>query len=201
MGRARRALPRSLGAMPVLAATIGGQDQKERPGGAQGGPSAATRRGLGFIALPTPNPSKTLIFEAKPVPSCKLAAATAVAARDAIDDPKALPGTAAEGCDEFTQTGAALIRRLRQGQPVGADLNALPVSGGSPSKPPGFCLLADGLNYFTTQNPQSDCNTITPAACQRFWDQSAARPVPARGEAQGAGTMQRILFAARDVRG
>ena len=138
---------------------------------------------------------------ANPVPSCKLTAATAaaVAACDAIDgvkdgviedpkrctyDPKALLGTSAEGCDAFTQTDVDLIRKLWQGptredgsflwygQPRGADLNALSVSRGTPLKPQAFSFSVDWLKYFVTQNPQFDWTTITPAAYQRFWDQS-----------------------------
>jgi feruloyl esterase len=137
-----------------------------------------------------------------PVASCKLAAATtaAVAACDAIDgvkdgvledpnrctyDPKALIGTLPGDCGMFTQGDADIIRRLWQGprredgsflwygQSRGADLNALSASRGTPLTPQPFPFAADWLRYFLTQNPQFDWKTVTPAAYQLFWDQSA----------------------------
>jgi hypothetical protein len=137
-----------------------------------------------------------------PIASCKLAAATAaaVAACDAIDgvedgviedpsrctyDPKALIGTSAGDCGTFTQADADIIRKLWQGptradgsflwhgQARGADLNALSASGGTPLKPQPFQFSADWLRYFITQNPQFDWTTITSAAYQLYWDQSA----------------------------
>ena len=137
-----------------------------------------------------------------PIPSCKLAAATAAAVADCdgIDgvkdgviedpnrctyDPKALVGTSAGDCGVFTEADAGIIRKLWQGptredgsrlwygQSRGADLNALAASRGTPLKPQGFPFSVDWLRYFLTQNPQFDWTTITPAAYQRFWDQSA----------------------------
>ena len=136
-----------------------------------------------------------------PIASCKLAAATsaAVAACDAIDgvkdgviedprrctyDPNALVGTSAGDCGTFTQADADIIRKLWHGptredgsflwygQSRGADLNGLAASRGAPLKPQAFGFANDWLRYFLTQNPQFDWTTITPAAYQRFWDQS-----------------------------
>jgi hypothetical protein len=138
---------------------------------------------------------------ANPIASCKLAAATAaaVSACDGIDgvkdgviedpkrctyDPNALVGTSAGDCDVFTQVDADIIRKLWQGptnedgsprwygQSRGADLNALAASRGTPIKPQAFQFSIDWLRYFLTQNPQFDWTTVTPAAYQRFWDQS-----------------------------
>jgi feruloyl esterase len=137
-----------------------------------------------------------------PIASCKLAAATtaAVAACDAIDgvkdgviedpnrctfDPKTLIGTSAGDCGTFTEADADIIRKLWQGptredgsrlwygQSRGADLNALAASRGTPLKPQPFPFAADWLRYFITQNQQLDWTTITPAAYQLYWDQSA----------------------------
>jgi len=137
-----------------------------------------------------------------PIATCKLVAATsaAVAACDGIDgvkdgviedpnrcayDPKALIGTSAGDCGTFTQPDADIIRKLWQGpthedgsqlwygQSRGADLSALSASRGTPLQPQGFPFSVDWLRYFLTQNPQFDWTTVTPAAYQRFWDQSA----------------------------
>jgi hypothetical protein len=136
-----------------------------------------------------------------PIPACKLAAATAaaIAACDAIDgvkdsviedpqrctyDPKALIGTSAGECGTFTEADADIIRKLWEGprredasflwygQARGADLNALAASRGNPLKPQAFPFTADWLKYFITENPQFDWTTMTPAAYERFWDQS-----------------------------
>jgi feruloyl esterase len=138
---------------------------------------------------------------ANAVPSCKLTAATAaaVAACDAIDgvkdgviedpkrctyDPKDLLGTSAGDCGVFTQADVDLIRKLWQGptreggnflwygMPRGADLNPLAATMGTPLQPQAFAFSVDWLKYFLTQNPKFDWTTITPAAYQRFWDQS-----------------------------
>ena len=136
-----------------------------------------------------------------PVASCKLAAATAaaIAACDAIDgvkdgviedpsrctfDPKALIGTVAGDCGTFTQADSDVIRRIWKGpvredgsflwygQSMGADLNSLAASRGTPLKAQGFTFTLDWLRYWITQNPQFDWSTMTPAMYQRLWDQS-----------------------------
>jgi feruloyl esterase len=136
-----------------------------------------------------------------PVPQCKLAAATtaAVTACDAIDgvkdgvlenpksctfDPKTLVGTLAGECGAFTQADAELIRKLWQGPTRedgsflwygmlrGTDLSPLAATRGTPVQPQAFAFSVDWLKYFIMQNPQFDWTTITPAAYQRFWDQS-----------------------------
>jgi feruloyl esterase len=137
-----------------------------------------------------------------PIAPCKLAAATtaAVAACDEIDgvkdgviedpkrctfDPKTLVGTSAGECGTFTDTDADIIRKLWQGptredgsflwygQARGADLNALSASRGTPLKTQPFVFSVDWLKYWITQNPQLDWTTVTPAAYQAYWDQSA----------------------------
>jgi len=137
-----------------------------------------------------------------PIASCKLAAATAaaVAACDSIDgvrdgviedptrctyDPNELVGTSSGDCGTITQTDADIIRNLWRGprrddggslwygQSRGADLNAMAASVGTPVKPRAFPFSVDWLRYFLTQDPQFDWATITPAAYQLFWDQSA----------------------------
>ena len=136
-----------------------------------------------------------------PLPACKLAAATAaaIAACDSLDgvqdgviedpqrcsyDPKALIGSSAGDCGSFTESDVALIKKFWQGPrredggflwyglPRGADLNALWGSGGSPLSPRAFGISLDWFRYFLVQNPQLDWSTITPAAYERFWDQS-----------------------------
>jgi feruloyl esterase len=136
-----------------------------------------------------------------PVANCKLAAATAaaVAACDAIDgvkdgviedpkrctyDPKALVGTSAGDCGSFTDADATIIRRLWEGPrredgsflwyglPRGADLTALWSSRGTPLKAQPFAITMDWFRYFLAQDPQLDGGTVTPAAYERFWDQS-----------------------------
>jgi hypothetical protein len=136
-----------------------------------------------------------------PIPACKLAAATAaaIAACDAIDgvkdgviedpkrcnyDPKALIGTSAGDCGSFTEADADLIRKFWQGprradgsllwygMERGADLNALFGSRGTPLKPQAFPIALDYLRYFLAENPELDWTTVTPAAYERFWDQS-----------------------------
>jgi feruloyl esterase len=136
-----------------------------------------------------------------PVAVCKLAAATnaAIAACDAIDgvkdgviedpercsyDPKALVGTSAGDCGNFTEADADVIRRLWQGPrradgsfmwyglPRGADLTALWSSRGTPLKAQPFGISFEWFRYFLSQNPQLDAATITPAMYERFWDQS-----------------------------
>jgi feruloyl esterase len=138
---------------------------------------------------------------ANPIPSCKLAAATAAAisACDEIDgvkdgviedpkrcnyDPRALIGTSAGDCGTFTEADANLIRKfwegprredgsfLWYGQARGADLNSLYGSQGTPLKARAFGIALDYLKYFLAQNPQLDWTTLTPAAYERFWDQS-----------------------------
>jgi feruloyl esterase len=54
----------------------------------------------------------------------------------------------------------------------GADLNALWGSRGTPLKPQAFGISLDWFRYFLAQNPQLDWTTITPAAYERYWDQS-----------------------------
>jgi len=136
-----------------------------------------------------------------PVASCKLAAATAAAitACDGIDgvkdgviedpkrctyDPKPLIGTSAGECGTFTEADANVIRKLWEGPrredgsflwyglPRGADLNALWTSRGTPLRPQPFGISMDWFRYFLTQDPTFDGNTVTPAAFERFWDQS-----------------------------
>jgi feruloyl esterase len=136
-----------------------------------------------------------------PVPSCKLAAATAaaIAACDGIDavqdgviedpqrctfDPGALVGTSAGDCGTFTRTDADIIRKLWEGptradgdflwygQPRGADLNAMAASRGTPPEPQAFPFSVTWLQYFLTQNPQFDWTTITPALYEQLWDRS-----------------------------
>lgn len=136
-----------------------------------------------------------------PVPQCKIAAATAaaIAACDTIDgvkdgviedpercnfDPKTLIGMPAGDCGSFTQTDADVIAKLWQGPrredgsfmwyglPRGADLGALWGSRGTPLEPQAFGISLDWFRYFLTQNPQLDWKTITPAAFERYFDQS-----------------------------
>ena len=132
-----------------------------------------------------------------PIPSCKLAAATAaaIAACDGIDgvkdgviedpnrctyDPKTLIGTSAGDCGAFTQADADIIRKMWEGPtredggPLwygpsrGADLNA---AGREPRHAARSRrrsrFSVDWLRYFLTQDPQFDWTTITPAAYQR----------------------------------
>jgi feruloyl esterase len=135
------------------------------------------------------------------VAPCKLAAATAAAitACDAIDgvkdgviedpkrcnyDPKALIGTSAGDCGDFTEADVNLIRKfwegprredgsfLWYGMERGADLSALYGSRGTPLKPQAFGISLDWFKYFLAQNPQLDWTTITPASYERFYDQS-----------------------------
>jgi feruloyl esterase len=136
-----------------------------------------------------------------PVPSCKLAAATAaaVAACDGVDavedgvvedpkrctfDPGALVGTPAGDCGTFTRADADIIRKLWEGptrengdflwygQPRGADLNAMAASRGTPPEPQAFSFSVIWLQYFLTQDPQFDWKTITPALYEQLWDRS-----------------------------
>jgi hypothetical protein len=136
-----------------------------------------------------------------PVPACKLAAATkaAIEACDTIDgvkdgviedpqrcnyDPRALIGTSAGECGEFTQADVDVIRKLWEGprrvdgsflwygQARGTDLNALAGSRGVPLKTQAFPFSVDWLKYFITLNPEYDWTTITPAEYEHFWDQS-----------------------------
>jgi hypothetical protein len=138
---------------------------------------------------------------ANPIPACKLAAATvaAIAACDAIDgvkdgviedpkrcnyDPKPLIGTSAGDCGTFTEADVDLIRKfwegprredgsfLWYGQTRGADLNAMYASRGTPLKPQAFGISLDWFRYFLAQNPQLDWTSITPAAYERYFDQS-----------------------------
>lgn len=137
-----------------------------------------------------------------PIPSCKLAAATAaaIAACDGNDgvkdgvienpmactfDPKVLIGGSSGTCEALTQTDADIIRKLwdgprRQngawlwyGMPRGADLNPLAGSRGTPLAPQAFAFSVDWLRYFITQDPAHDWKTVTPAAFEAFWDRSA----------------------------
>jgi feruloyl esterase len=136
-----------------------------------------------------------------PVAPCKLAAATAaaIAACDTIDgvkdgviedpkrctyDPKPLVGTSTGECGAFTEADVSVIRKLWEGPrradgsflwyglPRGADLNALWTSRGTPLRPAPFGISMDWFRYFLTQDPKFDGNTVTPAAFERFWDQS-----------------------------
>jgi feruloyl esterase len=61
---------------------------------------------------------------------------------------------------------------LWYGQARGADLNALYGSRGTPLKPQAFGIALDWLRYFLAQDPRLDWTNITPAAWERFWDQS-----------------------------
>jgi hypothetical protein len=135
------------------------------------------------------------------VAPCKLAAATAaaIAACDTIDgvkdaliedpkrcsyDPKPLIGTSAGECGAFTEADVNVLRKLWEGPrredgtflwyglPRGADLNALWTSRGTPLRPVPFGISMDWFRYFLTQDPKFDGNTVTPAAFERFWDQS-----------------------------
>jgi len=135
------------------------------------------------------------------LPACKLAAATAAAisACDALDgvkdgviedpkrcnyDPKPLIGTSAGDCGSFTEADVNVIRKLWEGPrredgsflwyglARGGDLSALWGSRGTPPKPQAFGISLDWFRYFLAQNPQLDWTTITPAAYERFWDQS-----------------------------
>jgi len=136
-----------------------------------------------------------------PVANCKLAAATAaaIAACDSIDgvkdgviedpkrctyDPKALVGTSAGDCGSFTDADATIIRKLWEGPRRedgsflwygllrGADLTALWSSRGTPLKAQPFAITMDWFRYFLAQDPQLDGGNVTPAAYERFWDQS-----------------------------
>lgn len=136
-----------------------------------------------------------------PIPSCKLAAATAaaVAACDGIDgvkdgvienpgactyDPKPLVGTSAGECGSFTHTDVDIIRKIWEGprrldggplwygQSRGADLNALSASRGTPLQAAPFGFANDWLRYFITQDPQFDWKTVTPEAYQALWERS-----------------------------
>jgi len=138
---------------------------------------------------------------ANAVANCKLAAATAaaIAACDSIDgvkdgvledpkrctyDPKALVGTSAGDCGSFTEADATIIRKLWEGPrredgsflwyglPRGADLTALWSSRGTPLKAQPFAITMDWFRYFLAEDPQLDASTISPAAYERFWDQS-----------------------------
>ena len=134
-----------------------------------------------------------------PIPSCKLAAATAAAvvACDAIDgvkdgiigDPGRCTGRS-EGarrhgdrrCDVFTGTDAAIIRTLWDGShredgsfrwygySRGANLTGVAGSRGTPLRPEPFFVATDWLRYWITQNKDFDWTTMTPAAYQRYWD-------------------------------
>ena len=138
---------------------------------------------------------------ANPIPSCKLAAATAasVTACDGIDgvkdgviedprrctyDLKVLIGTSQGDCAAFTQADADIIRKLWEGPrredggplwygPMrGTDLSPLAPTRGTPLAPQAFGFAVDWLRYFITQDPQFDWTTVTPAAYQAFWDRS-----------------------------
>ena len=135
------------------------------------------------------------------LPACKLTAATAAAitACDAIDgvkdgviedpqrcnyDPKALIGTSAGECGMFTEADANVIRKLWEGPrrqdgtflwyglERGGDLSAMWGSRGNPPKPQPFGIALDWFRYFLAQDPKLDWTTITPAAYERFYDQS-----------------------------
>ncbi len=54
-----------------MVATIHGQGQRGQPGTPQSKPAVGPRGGMGFGALPTPPPPKSLIPNAKPVRSCE----------------------------------------------------------------------------------------------------------------------------------
>ena len=136
-----------------------------------------------------------------PVPGCKLTAATAaaIAACDGIDgvkdgviedpqrctyDPKPLVGTSAGECGSFTQADVDMIQKMWEGPrradnsflwyglPREADLNSLWGSAGMPLRPRAFGISLDWFRYFLAQDPQLDWTTITPAAYERYWDQS-----------------------------
>ena len=135
------------------------------------------------------------------VPSCKLTAATrsAVAACDSTDgvedgviedpsrchyDPVPLLDQPARDCGAFTEADVDVIRKLWAGptredgsflwygMPQGANLNPLAATGGTPLSPQAFRFSVDWLRYFLTQDPHFDWATITPAAYERYWDQS-----------------------------
>ena len=132
-----------------------------------------------------------------PIPSCKLAAATAAAvtACDGIDgvkdrviddsrrctfDPTSLIGAATGDCPVLTRADADIIRKLWEGPrradggalwygPArGTDLNPLAASRGTPLQPQAFGFSVDWLRYFITQDPNFDWTTVTPAAYQAF---------------------------------
>lgn len=136
-----------------------------------------------------------------PVAACKLTAATtaAVEACDAIDgvkdgviedplrcsyDPKALIGSTAGSCGEFTQADAEVIGKLWEGPrrqdgsflwyglPRSADLTTLWAARGNPPRVQAFGISQEWFRYFLTQNPQFDAAAMTPAAYERFWEQS-----------------------------
>jgi hypothetical protein len=136
-----------------------------------------------------------------PIPSCKMAAATAaaIAACDEIDgvkdgiiedpnrckyDPKSLIGKSESDCGSFTEADANLIRKLWEGPrrqdggflwyglARGADLNALWASRGTPLKPQAMGITLDWFRYFLVQDPRLDWTTITPDLYERLWNQS-----------------------------
>jgi feruloyl esterase len=134
------------------------------------------------------------------VPMCKFEAATAAAieACDAMDrvrdgvledprrctyDPKALIGTAPQGCETITAADADVIRKIWEGPrrrdgsflwyglPRGAGF-ALSATGGTPLTGRPSTITLDWFRYFLMQNPQWDWKTLTSAAYEQLWDQS-----------------------------
>jgi hypothetical protein len=99
-------------------------------------------------------------------------------------DPKELIGKTAGDCGAITEADANIIRKLWEGprradgsplgygQTRGTDLAALSASRGTPLRPIGFTFTQDWLKYWITQNPQFDWTTMTPAAFERYSDQS-----------------------------
>jgi hypothetical protein len=135
------------------------------------------------------------------VPQCKFAAAqaAAVAACDEIDgvkdgvienpracmfDPKRLVGTSADGCGDFTELDAEVVRRIWQGPrrqdgsflwyglERGADFSGLSSTGGTPLAARPNPITMEWWRYFLNQNPQWDWGALTPALYEQYWDQS-----------------------------
>jgi feruloyl esterase len=135
------------------------------------------------------------------VPACKFSAAeaAAVAACDAADgvkdgvledpractyDPKALIGTSAGACGDFTALDAEVIRKIWQGPrrqdgsflwyglQRGALFSGLTSTGGSPLTGRPNPITLEWWRYFLNQNPQWDWSVLTPALYEQYWDQS-----------------------------
>jgi Tannase and feruloyl esterase len=143
-----------------------------------------------------------LMLEAKHfVPACKLVAATAaaVAACDGTDgvkdgviedpracryDPKALVGTTAGDCGEFTEADASIVRgiwegpRRRDGSFLwhglerGGDFAGLSGTRGTPPDGQPNNITLEWFRFFLTQNPAWDWKTLTRASYEQLFDQS-----------------------------
>ncbi len=142
-----------------------------------------------------------VMLEAKNVvPQCKFeaAVAAAVAACDPLDavkdgvvddptactfDPKALVGTSAPGCTEFSAADAEVIRQIWRGPqrrdgtflwyglPRGASF-ALSATGGTPLTGRPFGITLDWFRYFLLQDPKWDWTALTRERYEQLWDQS-----------------------------